>query len=95
MIALASTTAPADHHVIRLVLADGRSVTASPGHPLGDGRSLGDLSVGDVVDGSRVSALTSVPYLGGETFDLMASGATGVYFSDRIPLGTTLAPTGS
>jgi hypothetical protein len=90
VIALGSTTAPADHHVIRLALADGRSVTASPGHPLADGRTLGDLSVGDGVDRSRVVELTSIPYSGGETFDLVASGATGTYFSDRIPMGTTL-----
>jgi hypothetical protein len=90
VIALGSTVAPADHHVIRLTLADGRSVTASPGHPLADGRRLGDLRIGDVVDGSPVVGLESEPYSGGETFDLVASGPTGVYFSDGIALGTTL-----
>lgn len=95
VIALGSTTAPADHHVIRLTLADGRSVTASPGHPLADGRSFGELRVGDIVDGSVVAALSSLPYSGGETFDLVASGATGSYFSDGIPLRSTLVPAGS
>jgi hypothetical protein len=92
VIALGSTTAPADHHVIRLTLADGRSVTASPGHPLADGRTLGELAIGDEVDGSPVVELTLLPYSGGETFDLVASGATGIYLSDGIPLGSTLAP---
>ena len=92
VIALGSTTAPAGHGVIRLVLADGRSVTASPGHPLADGRTLGSLSIGDVVDGSVVVGAESVVYTGGETFDLIASGATGIYLSDGIPLGTTLHP---
>ncbi|HEX4897320.1 MAG TPA: Hint domain-containing protein, partial [Candidatus Limnocylindrales bacterium] len=41
VVAVGSTSAPAGHHVIRLVLADGRTVTASPGHPLADGRPLG------------------------------------------------------
>jgi hypothetical protein len=90
VIAVGSTIAPASHQVIRLVLADGRSVTASPGHPLADGRRLGTLAIGDLVDGSRVASLTWLPYGGGETFDLVVSGATGVYLSDGIPLGTTL-----
>lgn len=92
VIALGSTTAPADHHVIRLTLADGRSVTASPGHPLADGRAFGSLALGDEVDGSRITSLESLAYSGGETFDLVASGVTGAYLSDGIPLGSTLAP---
>lgn len=90
VIALGSTPAPADHHVVRLRLADGRSVTASPGHPLADGRLLGDVRVGDVVDGSRVVAAYLVAYDGEETFDLVASGPTGLYFAGGIALGTTL-----
>lgn len=90
IIALGSTVAPVDHHVIRLTLADGRTVTASPGHPLADGRMLGALHVGDAVDGSLVVSLVSLPYSGGETFDLVASGPTGIYLSDAIPLGSTL-----
>lgn len=90
VIALGSTHAPAGHHVIRLELADGRSVTASPGHPLIDGRSLGSLQIGNVVDGSRVVSLDSQPYSAGETFDLVASGATGAYLAGGIPLGSTL-----
>jgi hypothetical protein len=90
VIALGSTQAPADHHVLRLGLADGRSVTASPGHPLLDGRLLGDLHVGDVVDGSRITSLDLLPYSSGETFDLVASGPTGAYLAGGIALGTTL-----
>ncbi|MBI2781488.1 MAG: Hint domain-containing protein [Chloroflexi bacterium] len=90
VIALGSTTAPPDHRVIRLTLTDGRTVTASPGHPLADGRQFGDLAVGDPVDGSAIASLETLPYSGGETFDLVASGATGIYFSDGIPLGSTL-----
>lgn len=95
VIARGSTVAPADHQVIRLTLADGRTVTASPGHPLADGRGFGELRLGDVVDGSAITALERLPYSGGETFDLVASGATGGYYVDGIPLGTTLLPAGS
>ncbi|HEX7949480.1 MAG TPA: Hint domain-containing protein [Candidatus Limnocylindrales bacterium] len=90
VIAIGSTRAPANHRVIRLVLADGRTVTASPGHPLADGRLLGTLQPGDLVDGSRVATTTKLAYRGGETFDLVVSGPTGIYLSDGIPLGSTL-----
>lgn len=90
VIALGSTQAPEGHHVVRLRLADGRAVTASPGHPLADGRLLGDVRVGDIVDGAAVTAAELVPYLADETFDLVASGPTGIYLTDGIPLGSTL-----
>ena len=90
VIALGSTPAPVGHQVVRLRLEDGRAVTASPGHPLPDGRRIGDLLIGDVVDGSRVVAADLIPYAGADTYDLIASGATGVYFAGGIPLGSTL-----
>ena len=91
VIALGSTPAPADHHVIRLTLADGRSVTASPGHPLADGRTLG----GAPARGCRSTAaacvgLESIDYDAPETFDLVVSGETGIYLAGGIPLGSTL-----
>ena len=90
VIALGSTTAPPDHVVVRLVLEDGRTVTASPGHPLADGRLIGDLRPGDTVDGSRVSVAIREPYASTDTFDLVSSGETGAYFAGGIPLGSTL-----
>ena len=92
VIALGSTVAPADHRVVHLVLADGRTVTASPGHPLADARLLGDLRVGDAVDGSAVASADLLAYTGGRTFDLVVSGPTGTYLVDGIPLGSTLRP---
>jgi len=92
VIALGSTPAPSGHHVIRLSLADGRSVVASPGHPLADGRPIGDVRVGDLVDGSRVSLADLLPYTGGETFDLVASGPTGGYLAGGIPMLSTIDP---
>ncbi|HET9436148.1 MAG TPA: Hint domain-containing protein, partial [Candidatus Limnocylindrales bacterium] len=92
VIATGSTAAPAGHRVVRLVLADGRTVTASPGHPLGDGRALGDLRVGDPVDGSVVVSAHLEAYAASRTFDIVVSGATGTYLVDGIPLASTLRP---
>jgi hypothetical protein len=92
VVAVGSTAAPASHHVVRLVLADGRTVTASPGHPLADGRLLGQIEPGDSVDGSAVVSAESIPYGAARTYDIAVSGATGVYFVNGIPLGSTLRP---
>jgi len=85
-----SMTAPADHTVVHLVLGDGRELFASPGHPLADGRLLGSITPGDVVDGGVVLRADRVPYESGTTFDLLPSGPTGVYWADGIPLASTL-----
>jgi hypothetical protein len=87
-----STPVPPTHRVVDLRLADGRTVRASAGHPLPDGRPLGVLRRGDLVDGARVASATLVPYAGGATFDLLPSGTTGIYWADGIPLASTLGP---
>lgn len=92
VIAVGSTEAPEGHRVVRLVLADGRTVTASPGHPLADGRRLGELRAGDVVAGSIVVAADLVAYDGARTYDIAVSGPTGVYLVDDVALGSTLRP---
>jgi hypothetical protein len=84
------TAVPATHEVVRLVLADGRVVRASPRHPLPDGRLVGDLQPGDEVDGAVVVSAALEPYDGGFTFDLLPSGPTGTYLADGVPLGSTL-----
>jgi hypothetical protein len=92
VVALGSTPAPPGHRVVRLRLADGRVVSASPGHPLPDGRPLGDIRVGDLVDGSMVEAVTDLDYADGATFDLVASGPTGGYYAGGIPMLSTIRP---
>ncbi|MEZ0239545.1 MAG: hypothetical protein ACAH65_01990 [Chloroflexota bacterium] len=92
VIALGSTPVPPGHEVVGLTLADGRTLTASPGHPLADGRLVGDLRAGDVVDGSEVIAASLIRYGGADTMDLVASGATGGYYAGGIPLRSTLSP---
>jgi hypothetical protein len=94
VIAVGSTIAPADHRVIDVVLVDGRTVTASPGHPLPDGRTIGDLRAGDLVNGSEVASVESRAYGDGETFDIAVGGPSGVYFVDGIALRSTLVTSG-
>jgi len=83
------TPAPIGHRVIRVVLADGRAVLASPGHPTGDGRRVGELNPGDLLDGSRVKSTESMPYVG-DTWDLLPLSSTGEYWADGVLLGSTL-----
>ena len=87
--------APLGHEVVRLALADGRSVLVSPRHPTGDGRSVGELEPGTPYDGSTVTSTALVAY-GGQTWDLLPSGPTGTYFANGVLLGSTLErhPTG-
>ena len=84
------TPAPFGHRVIRVVLADGRAVIASPGHPTGDGRRVGELNPGDLLDGSRVATINVLPY-SGDTWDLLPLSSAGTYWADGVLLGSTLA----
>jgi len=83
------TAAPLGHEVVRVTLADGRSLVASPGHPTLDGRTIGSLRAGDVLDGSPIVAIRLLPYRG-VTFDLLPAGPTGAYVADGIVVGSTL-----
>jgi hypothetical protein len=85
------TPAPTGHRVVHLVLADGRSVDVSPGHPLPDGRAVGELRAGDPLDGSFVASAELHPYRGADTWDLLPAGATHVYWANGVPLRSTLA----
>jgi Hint domain len=90
VIALGSAAAPAEHVVVRLTLQDGRSLAASPGHPVAGGRLVGDLRIGDELGGSRVVGSERIRYGGSQTYDIAVSGATGLYLAGGIPLGSTL-----
>lgn len=84
------TPVPSTHRVVHLVLEDGRELLVSPGHPTADGRIMGDLKAGDMIDGSRVAAVELVSYGGGFTYDLLPAGDTGFYWADGILIGSTL-----
>ena len=85
-----TTPVPPTHEVVRLALDDGRVVFVSPGHPTADGRLVGDLVAGDVLDGGRVVSAERVRYDGGATFDVLPAGATGAYWANGVLLGSTL-----
>ena len=77
------------HAVVELVLADGRSVRGSAGHPLSTGPSIGTLRVGATLDGSTVVSIRAVA-VHGATWDLLPDGPTGAYWADGVLLGSTL-----
>ncbi len=78
------------HRMIRVVLSDGRELSASPGHRLADGRTLGSILPGDIVDGAEVMIAESVPYKGDYTYDILPSGDTGIYWADGVPVRSTI-----
>ncbi len=82
----------AGHLLVHVVLADGRELWASPGHPTADGRVLADLRPDDWLDGSRVVRADAIPYDGAATYDILPAGSTGTYWADGILMGSTLHP---
>jgi sulfatase modifying factor 1 len=80
----------ASHQMVHLLMADGRELWASPGHPTADGQTLGDLKAGEPLDGSYVTLAERVLYGQAATYDLLPSGATGQYWVNGILLGSTL-----
>jgi len=90
LIAIGSVAVPATHEVVHLVLSDGRTVDASPGHPTADGRAVGELRAGDALNGARIVSTERTRYAGGSTFDVLPAGATGAYWANGVLLGSTL-----
>jgi hypothetical protein len=87
-----SRPVPEDFRIVQLRLADGRIVLASPNHPTVDGRTIGELTAGDILDGVRVASVTLVPYTNASTYDILPSGPTGAYWANGILLKSTLMP---
>jgi hypothetical protein len=81
---------PVSHRFVHLRLSDGRDLLASPGHPTGDGRALGDLVPGDALDGAKVIEAVRLPASGAATYDLLPAGPTGHYWANGILIGSTL-----
>lgn len=78
------------HQMVNLVLDDGRELFVSPGHPTGDGRTIGDLSLGEIVDGARVIITKHITYSETTTYDILPSGETGTYWANSILIGSTI-----
>lgn len=81
---------PPSHHMVHLVLSDGRELFVSPGHPIIDGRFVGDLMPGDHYNAALVVSSRRESYRGDATFDLLPSGDTGFYWANGILMGSTL-----
>jgi len=77
--------------VVRISLSDGRTVSASPGHPSAEGRALGDYHTGDTLDSAIVVRVEIVTYDGDATYDFLPDGPTGLYWANGILLRSTLA----
>lgn len=88
--AVASTPVAPGHRLVRVRLADGRVVEASPLHPLAAGAAIGELRVGATLDGVLVEQVELVPHRGERTWDVLATGPTGDYWADGVLLGSTL-----
>ena len=87
---LGNVRVPSTHQVVHVTLSDGRELWASPGHPTADGRRLGDLKAGELLDGARVVLVERLPYQGAVTYDLLPAGDTGFYWANGILMGSTL-----
>lgn len=81
---------PPTHQMVHLVLADGREIFVSPGHPIIDGRTAGDLTANDLYNGTRVVTVKRVVYDDIATYDVLPSGVTGFYWANGILLDSTL-----
>ncbi|HMU39793.1 MAG TPA: hypothetical protein PKE31_12365 [Pseudomonadota bacterium] len=85
------------HELFSATLADGRKLLGSASHPLADadadaeGRWLGQLRVGDRVDGTEVSTIEQIPFVGTFLWDVLVDSPTGIYFVGGVPLGSTLS----
>jgi Hint domain len=91
LVRVSRTIVPANHRVVHLVLEDGRVLWVSPGHPTADGRRVGQLQVGDLLDGAGVASFELVPYTAPATFDLLPAGDTGFYWANGVLLASTLS----
>jgi len=87
---VSNTSVPKSFAMVRVQLEDGRSVTASAGHPTSVGIDLGNYNVGDMLDGSRILKIDIVSYNAGFTYDVFPGGDTGFYWANGILLKSTL-----
>jgi hypothetical protein len=90
LVKTSSTPVPADFRLVRVTLDDGRSVSASPGHPAADNRPLADFRPGDTLDSAIVVSLEPIEYAGRATYDILPEGGSGLYWAGGILLRSTL-----
>lgn len=90
LVKTSSVPVPTDFRLVRVTLSDGRSVSASPGHPAPDNRPLAAFRPGDWLDGAIVVSAEQIEYAGDATYDILPEGGTGLYWAGGILLRSTL-----
>jgi hypothetical protein len=85
-----STIVPSSFNVIKIELNDGRTLTASPGHPTAEGRAIADYQLGNELDGAQIVTMDYITYENSMTYDILPAGNTGYYWANGILLGSTL-----
>ncbi len=84
------------HEVVELRLAHGVVLHVTPNHPTADGRTFGDLTPGDRLDGVPVVGARVVSYGGSFTHDILPDSDSGTYVAGGVLIGSALAaPLGS
>ena len=79
-----------DHMMVHVILDDRRELFVSPNHPTTDGRLFGDLLIGEILDGSKITNVEQVSYNGTHTYDILPSGETGNYWANGILIKSSL-----
>jgi hypothetical protein len=83
-----------NHHVVRVVTAEGRTLEISAPHPTADGRSFGDLRAGGLLDGHVLESVEVIPYAHEYTYDILPASDTGTYFAAGMQIRSTLSGAG-
>jgi hypothetical protein len=76
---------------MRITLSNGVRLEISAPHPTADGRSFGQLGVGDSLAGLDVVDVEAVPYSYSFTYDILPDSDTATYFAGGALIGSTLA----
>ena len=80
-------TSVSKHRMVRLTLAGKGVLEACASHPTADGRSLGQVRAGDLLDGVRVTAVSLIPYEHDATYDILPGSDSGAYFAGGVLIG--------
>jgi hypothetical protein len=80
-----------NHVMVQIKLANGSTLDLSAGHPTADGRRIGELQIGERLDGVEIRSVEYVPYTEPYTYDILADSKSGAYFAGGVSIGSTLA----
>ncbi len=80
------------HKMLRLTLADGRSLDVTPSHPTSSEKrmSMNQYEIGDALDGSTVASKEYFEYSGSYTYDILPYCDGADYWANGILTGSTL-----